>query len=182
MKSICSTNNDSILRDMHEGVKYFSWETVWLELLRELPTLMKLLITLLPRYGSKHIPLLCVIASMLLKRRLGKMAFVQRAISVLLYGNGCSKQVWLSTCFLHFMYCFQIFNCLQPLMVCLSHSGTLKMIDKLSEDHDVDVQFWSHELLNNLKVNFLVDFKHYFYITTEKNISQFTNWFFSPCF
>jgi hypothetical protein len=67
-------------------------------------------------------------------------------------------------------------------MVCLSHSGTLKMIDKLSEDHDVDVQFWSHELLNNLKVNFLVDFKHYFYITTEKNISQFTNWFFSPCF
>ena len=37
-------------------------------------------------------------------------------------------------------------------MICLSHSGTLKLIDRLSEDHDIKVKFWSDELLENLKV------------------------------
>uniref|UniRef100_A0A1X7TAT2 Uncharacterized protein n=1 Tax=Amphimedon queenslandica TaxID=400682 RepID=A0A1X7TAT2_AMPQE len=64
------------------------------------------------------------------------MALVQQAISVLLYGNGCSKQVY---------------NCLQPLKVCLSHSGTLKLIDKLAEDHDINVQFWSDDLKNRFE-------------------------------
>ncbi len=32
MKDICSESHDSILRDSHEAVKRFSWETVWLEL------------------------------------------------------------------------------------------------------------------------------------------------------
>lgn len=38
-------------------------------------------------------------------------------------------------------------------MVCLSHSGTLKLVDRISEDHDVKVHFWSHELQSvSLKV------------------------------
>jgi L1 cell adhesion molecule like protein len=36
-------------------------------------------------------------------------------------------------------------------MVCLSHSGTIKLVEKISEDYDINVQYWSHDLLNNLK-------------------------------
>ena len=44
---------------------------------------------------SRRVMLVCVIISMLLKKRFPKMGLLQRAISVLLYGNGCSKQVCL---------------------------------------------------------------------------------------
>ena len=37
-------------------------------------------------------------------------------------------------------------------MVCLSHAGTIKLVDRISVDYDVEVQFWSDELLSTLKV------------------------------
>ena len=40
---------------------------------------------------------------------------------------------------------------LQPLNVCLSFQGTVNIIDKLSEDHDIEVQMWSDELLKEMK-------------------------------
>ena len=90
MKNICSISHDSIIRDTHEAVKYFSWQTIFLELKNNMPTLMKILGALIPDHkNSKGI--ICLIACMILKRRLGKMSLVQRAISILLYGNGCSK-------------------------------------------------------------------------------------------
>ena len=85
-------SHDSILRDNIEAVNHFSWETVWLELLANVPILMQILSALIPNPQDDK-PLLCLIASMLLKRRLPKMGLVQRAISLLLYGNGTSKQV-----------------------------------------------------------------------------------------
>jgi len=91
MKNICSLSHDSILRDSHERVKHFSWQTVFLELKSNMPTLIKLLAAIIPDHKSKS--MICLIACMLLKKRLGKMSLVQRAISILLYGNGCSKQV-----------------------------------------------------------------------------------------
>jgi hypothetical protein len=94
IKAICSVNHSSIIRDAHEGVKFFHWDTVWLELVRNMPTLMKLLHALV--HGKKDHSnkiLVCLIASMLLKKRVPQMALVQRTISVLLYGNSCSKQV-----------------------------------------------------------------------------------------
>lgn len=36
--------------------------------------------------------------------------------------------------------------------MCLSHTGTLALIERLSEDYDIDVQLWSDDLLTNLKV------------------------------
>ena len=36
---------------------------------------------------------------------------------------------------------------MQPLNVCLSYQGTLKTIERISEDHDIEVQMWSDELL-----------------------------------
>ena len=49
MKDISSDAYDSCLRDTLEAVKHFSWETVWLELLKKMPTLMSLLTNLVPR-------------------------------------------------------------------------------------------------------------------------------------
>lgn len=36
---------------------------------------------------------------------------------------------------------------MQPLNVCLSHVGTMKIVNKISQDHDVEVQMWCHELV-----------------------------------
>uniref|UniRef100_A0A1X7UME4 Uncharacterized protein n=1 Tax=Amphimedon queenslandica TaxID=400682 RepID=A0A1X7UME4_AMPQE len=58
------------------------------------------------------------------------MSLMQRAVSVLLYKNGCTKQ---------------------PLMITLCHAGTIKLIDSLSKEHNITVQLWSQQLLSNLK-------------------------------
>ena len=91
MKDICSISHDSILRDHIEAVKHFHWDTVFLELVRKLPTLMSLLSHLLPRPMERK-PLLCLLASQLLKARNQHMGLVQRAISMMLYGSGTSWQ------------------------------------------------------------------------------------------
>ena len=41
----------------------------------------------------------------------------------------------------------QVFTNMQPLNVCLSYSGTMKIIGNISADHDIDVQMWSDELV-----------------------------------
>ena len=92
LKVLCSTNHDSILRDSIEAVKHFSWETVWLELCKMLPTLMSLLMELV-RHPTDNKPLLCLLASMLLKKRSPGLGLLQRAITVALYGNGAHKAV-----------------------------------------------------------------------------------------
>ena len=43
MKSLASLDHDSILRDDFEALKHFSWETAYLELEKNVPTLIKLL-------------------------------------------------------------------------------------------------------------------------------------------
>ena len=48
--------------------------------------------------------------------------------------------------------CIKVLRCLQPLMVCHSHSGTIKMVDRISDDYDVNVCCWSDDLLQNLKL------------------------------
>jgi L1 cell adhesion molecule like protein len=73
---------------------------------------------------------------MILKGRNKQMALLQRVISVLLYGNGCSKQ---------------IIECLQPFQICLSHSSTLKLVDRLSEDYDSKVLLWCDAQLQKFK-------------------------------
>ena len=46
----------------------------------------------------------------------------------------------------------QVYNCLQPLMLCMSHSGTLKIVDRLCEDYDMDVYTWNDEQKQSLQV------------------------------
>ena len=40
---------------------------------------------------------------------------------------------------------------MQPLNVCLSHVGTMKIVEKISEGHDTEVQEWSDRLLPLVK-------------------------------
>lgn len=156
MKIVSSDAHDSILRDSVEAVKRFSWETVWLELSRNIPTLMPLLTQLIPRASQKK-PLLCLLASQLLKSRHQRLCLVQRAVSVMLYGNGAAKQV--KTCIFYYtigdfipLY-LQIFGNMQPLNVCLSYQGTLNTVERISEDHQVEVQMWADELLPVVKTS-----------------------------
>ncbi|XP_062519094.1 uncharacterized protein LOC134194186 isoform X2 [Corticium candelabrum] len=41
---------------------------------------------------------------------------------------------------------FSVFSCLQPLMVCISHKGTFKMLDRISDNFDSEVKSWSENL------------------------------------
>ena len=92
MKDISSEAHDSILRDSIEAVKHFHWETVMLELSHKIPTLMSLLSQLVQQPATQK-PLLCFLASQLLKARHQHMGLVQRAVSVMMYRNGTAKQV-----------------------------------------------------------------------------------------
>ena len=43
MKSLASVDHDTVLRDDIEAVKWFSWDTVFMELDKKIPTLVRLL-------------------------------------------------------------------------------------------------------------------------------------------
>lgn len=88
MKSISS----SALFCNKMALSTFSWTNVWVELVKEAPLLMYFLGSLVTN-PVKNKAMLCVIASMFLKKHNKSLALVQKCISVFLYGNGCSKQV-----------------------------------------------------------------------------------------
>ena len=46
----------------------------------------------------------------------------------------------------------QVYTNLQSLNVCLSFQGTVNIIEKLSEDHAIEVQIWTDELLKEIKI------------------------------
>ena len=92
IKDICSTRSDSILRSIGKEVKEFSWDKIAQELERKMPTLTALLRGIVPK-ATKRNSLISKISCMILKQSYSRMALAQRAVSVLLYGNGASKQV-----------------------------------------------------------------------------------------
>ena len=101
MKDLASNKQDSVLRDTCEALKHFHWDTVTMEFEQKIPLLVTLLKEILP-HPSQQKPLLCMIISQLVKSRHQRLCLVQRAVSVMLYGHGCNKQV----CF----YLVPIFN------------------------------------------------------------------------
>lgn len=94
MRLMCSDKLDSCLHDSEEGILFFKWDHLFQEFSQTMPKCVQMFLLLIPGTNDERkIMLLCVILSMLLKKRYPKMALMQRAISILLYGNGCSKQV-----------------------------------------------------------------------------------------
>ena len=91
MQKMSSDAHDSILRDRIEAVKQFSWETVYLEYCKMIPTLIFFLESFIPNLKSKKKIFICFVASSLLKCRHQRMGLVQRAVSVMLYGNGSTS-------------------------------------------------------------------------------------------
>ena len=145
MKALSSNQHDSILRPKYtvEALKYFEWERIWLELSANLPTLTSLLELIV----KKNKPLICLISSQLLKCRHPQLGLAQRAVSIMLHAHGTQKQVSTKSTIIHINYFLhQVYSCLQPLNVCMSHKWTNKLVRKVSEDYDVDVQIWKDEL------------------------------------
>ena len=90
MKSSSSTSSVTLLRDSDEALKQFSWESIWLEIRGKLPILLSFLQQVLPKAKKRFI---CFLVCMMLKNHCKHLSLVQRAVSVLFYGNGCHKQV-----------------------------------------------------------------------------------------
>ena len=147
MRQLASEEHDSILRDTVEGIKHFSWDTITLELQRKVPTLMQLL-RLLVKKPAISKPFISCLASQLVKDRHPKLGLMQRAVSVMLYGNGSSKQVRIQNFFFKCQRMIvypivQVFKCLSKLKISLSYTGMLYTIQNISQDYDAEVQHWS---------------------------------------
>ena len=91
IKDLCHL--DSIFHNTSSAIHNFSWGIVWNELQSKTPTLLQFYRHMF-RGASK--PLICFAISLVLKWRSDGMGLVQRVISCLMYGNGCSKQVRIS--------------------------------------------------------------------------------------
>ena len=90
MKKICSLNHNSILRGKNSLIENFTWQTIWLELNQNVPSLVAFFKGLLPKTNMKFISfLICAI----LKERCKHMSLLQRVLTVLLYSNATNKQV-----------------------------------------------------------------------------------------
>lgn len=92
MKVVSSNDHRTIFCDKKIELTNFSWSKVWDELMKCAPLLMNFLGSLVA-HPEENKPMLCLIASMFLKKRNKSLALVQKCISVFLYGNGCCKQV-----------------------------------------------------------------------------------------
>lgn len=92
-----SDTHDSILwLKLKPALEIFSWETVWLELQQIAPTLMALLVGLLPPSKAELDscrPPLCMCASILLKLTNSKVNLAQTVISLILKAGHATKQV-----------------------------------------------------------------------------------------
>lgn len=108
IKTVCSETHDSILKmKTKPALEQFTWKTVWLELQQNAPTLIDLLLGLLPASKSNLDsvrPALCMCASILLKLTNGKVNLVQTVISLVLKAGHATKQVRQ----LHVQFNFQI--------------------------------------------------------------------------
>ena len=47
---------------------------------------------------------------------------------------------------------------LQPLNVCMSYQGSLNIIERISEDHDIEIHYWSETIANDYMGNETVSF------------------------
>jgi hypothetical protein len=70
-------------------MKQFGWENVFLELQNKMPTFIYLLKNLVSQSKNRK-PLICLIASQILKQQYPKLSIV---LSLLLYGKETNKQV-----------------------------------------------------------------------------------------
>ena len=95
MKTLMKTSQASVFQSSKEGLKSFNWGMLRLALEQSAPTLWTILSLLVAKSSDSvpNVPLVCVFASMVMKQHCKDLDFVQHAISLVLYGNGSSKEV-----------------------------------------------------------------------------------------
>jgi len=84
-------SHPSLLKDSPKALEKFSWLSLSSELKESVPTLWAFLESLLPKAKQKFI---CFVISMILKMQCKHLCQVQKAVSMLLHGNGVHKQVF----------------------------------------------------------------------------------------
>jgi len=110
VKDMCHLG--SIFRNTSSAIYDFDWDIIWSELQSKAPTLL-LFYRHMFRGASK--PLICFAISLVLKWRSDGMGLVQRVISCLMYGNGCSKQVF------HIIFIVMLWT--DAIVRCTTHSN-----------------------------------------------------------
>lgn len=185
IETICSTKNASVFRDNDKALTHFNWESLWSELASKAPTLLHMYRKLFRGAGK---PLICFAISMIIKYRSPKkMGVVQRAISTVMYGNGANKQVsvlFMMLFSLLVLPTIQLYNCLQPLMVCLSYNGTIKHINHLAANFDDPVLKWRDRLTQNVQVEctsiqscyWFIAMMHFIGLYWKKKCQGFMDW------
>lgn len=92
IENLSSKDSSNCFHSTEDSLRTFKWDMVWNELESNAPVLLHFF-QLLFRGAPKA--LICFAISMVIKWRAPKLGLVQRVVSVLLYGNGASKQVSL---------------------------------------------------------------------------------------
>lgn len=100
MKVLNSPSCKSILRDSPKALAEFNWKLLCLELKKTVPTLWSFLKHLLPKAKQNFI---CFVIAMILKMQCKQLCQVQKAVSMMLYGNGVHKQVFVCLMTLYFL-------------------------------------------------------------------------------
>ena len=90
--SALASNDNTILKSGNEGLESFDWDNVWKELQSNAPTFVNI-VSILIANAAEHRRFVCFLCALMLRQRNLRLSFVQRAISVFLYSQGCSKQV-----------------------------------------------------------------------------------------
>ena len=94
IKTMCSLQSNSLLKDRGEALSNFSWDVLWNEFKKKCPYLVKIVKCLLSQRHQNNRILICFVLSLVVKSHNQQMAFLQRVISVFLYGKGVGKKVW----------------------------------------------------------------------------------------
>ena len=116
-----------------------------------MPTLITKLSAVIPKKCSSK-PLLCLICGMLLKQQFSKCLLYKGCY---LFSYKEMEQINKIVLFMKLIIFliespFQIYNCLQPLMLRLSLFSTIKFIDRLSQDFDRNTHGWFCSVMDSL--------------------------------
>ena len=119
LKKISWDKEGSFIKDEIAALQNFNWKSLLVHYEYYMPMLMQLLKVLIPNFQQRE-PLVCTLASQILKNWNTKMSLLQQAVSILLYGNGTKKQVWHWK--LSIFYCMYITYSIIRSTIVFSHS------------------------------------------------------------
>ena len=140
--ALCSDDFDSIMRLKTKGlVKDFNHiSTINKELQTKTPTLLSLLQWCFQKKLSSNTDvLIATIVSIMCKHRRPSACILQRIISLILYSGHSSKQVRESvkmSSYSYYVCLLQVFQRLQKIGVCISHSSTIRLVKHLGKNFD----------------------------------------------